>query len=96
MRIGLSGAGGRVDNALQASASTRDHFPCLIEPPGHRAFQLPQYFHRPFRLMTSVMGTTEAVVRKGFAPAIPFAFTHEQDDVRALCLVLATSNPFRH
>ena len=29
------------------NASTRDHFPRLIEPTGHRAFQFPQYFHGP-------------------------------------------------
>ena len=33
--------------------------------------------------MATVTSTAEAVVRKGFASAIPFAFTHEQDDVRA-------------
>ena len=32
--------------------------------------------------MTSVAGMAAAVVRKGFTPAIHFAFTHEQDDVR--------------
>ena len=64
-------------------ASTRDHFPGMIEPPRHGAFQLPPYLHGPFRLMISIMGTAKAVVGKGFASAIPFAFTHEQDDVRA-------------
>lgn len=64
-------------------ASTCDHFPRLIEPAGHGAFQLPQYLHRPFRFMTSVMGAAKAVVWKRYAPAISFAFTDEQDDIRA-------------
>lgn len=65
------------------NTSTRDHFPRLIKPSGHGAFQLPQYFHGPFRFMTSVMGTAKAVVWKRNPPAIPFAFAHEQDDIRA-------------
>ena len=34
-------------------------------------------------LVAAVMGTAKAMVRKGFAAAIPLAFAHEQDDIRA-------------
>ena len=33
--------------------------------------------------MTSVTGAAEAVIRKGFTPAIPFPLTHKQDDICA-------------
>ena len=77
----------RGDSECHTYASTRDHFPA-DRASRALALKLPQNLHGAVPIHGSGNGHGRDSGTEGFRPTIFLAFTHEQDDVRALVWLL--------